>query len=211
MSSVSRKQKRGRFSRTAKPQSVARIVRTILDSESETKCGVVVNATATSTVAGAVQPLTQPIVEGTNINARVGRQIVITKLSCIFNATLPVLGVTATLRFILFFDKMNTGTVPAVLDVLDAAATQSAYAIIPHVEKRFSVLYDKVYSMAVGGADQQLSKRMDLKLNTKVSYGSSTNVTAANAKNSLFGLVITDNGAVSPTYAYTVAIYFHDN
>jgi len=208
---MNRNKSRFPLRRKSKQPSVAAIVKSVLAAESEIKCGVIVNASTAAATAGAVVGLTQPIIEGTNVNQRVGRQITLKRASCIFNATLPTLGVTATLRFILFFDKMNTGAVPAVTDVLDAAATQSAYAIITHLEKRFTILYDQVYSMAVGGADQQLSKRMDFKLNTKVTYGSSTNVTAANAKNSLFGLVITDNGTNGPTYAYTIALYFHDD
>jgi len=110
----------------------------------------------------------------------------------------------------MFMDTNNIGVLPAVTDVLNAATVTSAPQLNNLSQRRFRFLYDKVETLVVGGADQQVHVQRTFKPNTPVTYGASTNITTANHKNAIFVLAITDLAANPPFYAWDVLVRYTD-
>lgn len=189
--------------------AISRIVRRQLRRTAEHKQFVQTVANTTSSLTGQVQAISQGIIEGDEANQRSGRQITVVGLDLRLTTNMPVLAVTGNLRFILFMDTMNTGVVPAPIDILNTLAVVSAYSITQFQEKRFRILHDEILPFVAGGADQQQTRHVIKTVNTKVSYLLPNSATAANGRNSVFALFITDN-AVSPIYNYDIAVQYLD-
>jgi len=191
-------------------RAISNVVRSVLLSKSEIKYSVQTVGLTTSSTAGQVQNLSQGITEGNELNQRSGRQIVLTKMDFRLTVNLPTAAVTGNLRCIIFADGMNLGVTPAVIDVLNTAAVTSAYSSNQAQERRFRILYDHIYPMVVGGSDQQIAISRVIKCGLKISYTGPNNLTAANGRNAIFALFITDNGVVSPIYNYDLAFHYLD-
>jgi len=187
------------------------IVKSMLDKELELH-QVVVTSSGTTANAGAVVTITQPIVQGDDITQRTASQITLKELEFTFIAVVNDLSTVKGqfVRFILFGDRENIGTVPAVTDVLNTSAVISPYNTAAYQEHRFLIYSDKTLCLSTAGDSSVYSKVVSKKLSTKVTYRGTTNITASNGKNSIWLIVLTDQTATQPAYSMNCNLRFHD-
>jgi len=192
-------------------RSVGRMVRSLVNQMAETKNYINTQATTLSLVGGAVFPITQHIIEGDELNQRSGRQIALKSIELRLAASIPVGTQFATLRFVLFMDRMNLGAVPVTTDVLDSSTTTSPYAATSWQAHRFKILHDSCCPMVFSGADQQIFKKIVVKPKDKVEFNNAADVAGSNFKNSVHLLVLSDTvGALAPSFNFTVSVFYSD-
>jgi hypothetical protein len=198
------KKNNGRKSETA---NVRKIVNSVLAQRTEMKYNTVGFTAAAPGLAGVVTPVTQLIVQGDQVNMRAGNVIFLHKLDFYLTA---ISGVNDAFRVILFVDKRNTGTIPAVGEVLQAAVPTSPYDILSTVNDRFTYLYDELIAMStIGASTGSIARTVHRTIRKKVAYLGTTSVAAANGTNAIFVLLISDS-AVSPAVAWDVGMHYTD-
>lgn len=190
--------------------NVRRLVKNEITRTLEEKYFISTLASTASLAGGVIFPVTQLIIEGDEVNQRTGRQITLTGVRFSLNASLPALGLAGSLRVLLFSDTMNLGTGILTTDVINAATITAPVLATGYQEKRFKFHLDHVFSMVVGGADQQVHLLLDRKLSHKVTYNNSGNTTNANSRNAMYLLFLTDLAANTPNYSYDIVVKFHD-
>jgi hypothetical protein len=184
-------------------------VKQLLDSRLELKVAdVATSGFATDT--GNVVTITQAIIEGDGADQRTGRQIDLKHIQWRIMLYLPSTNVHAAVRIVWFLDTQANGIVPAVTDVLTSAVVTSYYNGTNLQSKRFRILHDATYPLVNTASNMQRFIQHDHKLNTIITYGASTSVAAANRKNALYALVISDAPANQPSFSLNAGIRFTD-
>lgn len=190
---------------------MAREVNQILLSKAEHKYLSNIHASATtSSAAGFVHTITQPIVLGDDLQQRDGRQITHLSTQLRFSVNLPSLAISGVFRVIWFVDRLNTGVVPAVTDVINTASVTSGYTFNAVANKRYTIIVDRTYSMVVAATTQHITPVLSYKHQYPVTYNGTTNVSTANGAGAQFCLVITDLGANQPQYSMEALTRFID-
>ncbi len=116
----------------------------------------------------------------------------------------------STVRIIWFLDTQGQGSVPAVTDVITTTSVTSFYNSFNLEQKRFVILSDKGYSLVTTASNQTHFIQQSFKPKCVVTYGAATNVAAANRRNALYMLIITDAAAAQPTFQVNCGMRFHD-
>jgi len=179
------------------------MVKQIVQSKKEIKNFAVAN-TFVNTVAGTVTPVTQGIIQGDNINQRSGDTV----YPLYINMNLTFLGGVGSTqsfhRFIVFQDMHNTGATPIVSDILDGSLFNSTYAVIYRQQRRFKILYDKLFGVVTGANSNATHDQVRIKLKRKIEYNGTSNVLASNGPGSVWFLTLTDSVTVATA---TMAMY----
>jgi hypothetical protein len=192
-------------------RNVKKVVKSVLLAQSELKYNVISQAPVVATTAGVVIPITQAIVQGDQTNQRNGNKIYLRRMDIRFNAQLPTLGLFGAIRLVMVVDHLNTGVLPATTDILNAASTTSPPSVLSTINKRFTFVEDKVFPLVVGGADQLVHWEWNKRQQRAVTYNGTISNTAANGKNAIFVLVITDLALNSPEYRFDVGVHYTDS
>ncbi len=157
---------------------------------------------------GTVQPQIFTIGNGDTANQKDGLKIVIKKVSCRFQFTLPSAtdkdAAADTLRIMLLKDKQANGALPAVSAILTGTDIQDFRE--PPNKRRFSVIFDKTISLNANGGfgngttnttlfksiSWQFNKRMNFPIyyNNTVSTGAIAQINS----NNLVMLYISQDG-----------------
>lgn len=162
-------------------------------------------------LAGAVFPITQSIIEGDGIDQRAGRVIRLEHIQWRFRRTVNTLtNLTSSVRAILVMDTMNQGVAPVVADIISGGSTTSYYNLVNLQQRRFRILHDTHESLCSGGNNHKKCSTYDIPLNTEVHYGAATNVAAANSRNAVFLLLITDVAVSGPDFEFNMGLRFTD-
>ena len=120
--------------------------------------------------SGVMLALSSGLSAGNDVNNRSGNSILAN--SCLVRLAMnPNSGASSQLRCIIFQDLQNTGSAPAVTDVLQTATVTSPLNVDTTV--RWRILRDKVYSLNLNGAATQNHKHyMRIKNHIKYIGGS---------------------------------------
>lgn len=182
---------------------VRKMLRDIVDSRIEQKVATVSQAFGTVSTAGVVDAFTQSITQGSDINNRDGDMITLHTLDLVLTTagTGTAVIAPAQVRYILFADNLNVGSVPGVTDVLQAASVTSGYNSVNRQKNRFKIYLDTVVDIVGGTAKASVSIDKRFKIGRKVFYSGSTGVAGSNGRGAIFLLHIASNtGATSYQY-----------
>jgi hypothetical protein len=162
---------------------------------------------------GTVWALTQNIIVGDTFNQRSGIQIsqktLDMAIQVFINSTSTV--DTQAVRFILFRDTLNTGSLPTVSEVLVNPSVISHYTPAVTESNRFKVLYDQAHALArIGGTPPTKIIHFNRKVNSKITYNGATDTAASNGKNALFMLVVGDQSVDLPLYSFEMLTRYYD-
>lgn len=201
----------GRSSRKLSTGISKQMVRSMIEAKKETKACTFSSA-FTNTVAGTVIDMTQQIVQGDNINQRSGD--VIYPKSMDVNLSIVAIGSTLAQSFhrvIIFQDMFNTGVLPTVAQVLDGGVYNSTYTLLTRQQRRFKILHDKMYGIAVGSNSAATHVQLKLKLRGAVKYNGTSSATASNGPGSIWFLTLTDSvGTLSCAIGYYANAFYTD-
>jgi hypothetical protein len=181
----------------------------VLKSVAEKKVSILSATGQAASSTGLIWALTQAIIQGDSVFTRDGSQIRLEQTHLKLEVFMPTAAIAASTRFIVFSDSMNNGSLPAVLDVLNTAALLSPFSVNQQLTNRFKVHADVVKSFTAGGIQQVVFDIMK-PINKVISYNASGDTAAANGKNSLFMLVITDLVTNVPLYNFSCSNRFYD-
>ncbi len=191
-------------------QNVAIQVRRQLLRNAEHKCFIGTAGAQALATAGTCWALTQGVVQGDSVVTRDGSQITLLDVGLKVDAHLPSAGATAVgVRVILFYDKMNLGTLPAVTELLNVSSLTSPYSVSQILTNRFVVLADQVHNITVGGIQQTLFN-FQRRLSHKVTYNGTADAAASNGKGAVFMIALTDNSVPGPVYDFAYHIHYLD-
>lgn len=187
-------------------QSVGTLVDKALRRRAEKKVVIVGGNSVAVTTGGTVTPLTQSVVQGDDFLQRTGDKII--PMMQLVKTRGVALVASQSIRFILFSDRFNTGTVPAVTDVLSGANFIASYSQLFAVQqKRFRIIRDWTFDCNFAG-EAIKSNTFTVPQCAPVFYNGQTNVSTSNGKGALFLLVI--GSATSGTYDFNWECTFTD-
>lgn len=161
-------------------------------------------------ISGAVGGITSNIQQGDNVSGRTGYQINVHSVKMWFQASMNALANVDRFRYILFYDRLNTGTPPTVADVLDTAVVISDYAYFARTQNRFKILVDKTVPMSISGNSRAVNYEHEFKFKNTVTVdmlGTTTN----HGRNSFYYLVMGDLSVNNSTYAISCTIRYFDD
>jgi len=174
--------------RSVNTSQVQAIVRRTLASVQERKAYSTQVTGATISSTGAIVALTNGIVEGDDINMRNGTTIYIKRMH--FRHAFNVNSSDQSARFIIFRDKMNTGTLPTVAQILPTTGYLSHYSDTRMIQqKRYSILYDKTVDVSVTGPSR-VSDKQEINFQGKVMYNGTTTGAGNDGKGAIYLCVI---------------------
>lgn len=185
---------------------IANIARKVFDKRVEKKVWSVQLNSTTSSITGVVHSLTLGIIEGDDITNRSGTVIRLARLRMLYRGA--AVTTSSSLRFILFRDMFNQGTLPSVVELLPANNLTSQYSDVREMQQnRFHIVHDHMMDVNVNGRTV-VTKQFDLNIEGKVYYNGTTAVATANGRGALFLLVI---GATNNSvYDVTSQVIFTD-
>lgn len=187
-------------------RSVAATVERALQRRAEKKIGLVGAIAAAPTTTGVVLTITTNIAQGDNFDNRTGDKITIQGLHVKTRAT--ALLASQSMRFILFVDRFNQGTLPGVTEVLQNNVFFAGYnQLTVWQQRRFLILKDWMFDCNIAG-EAIKSLTFDHGGTGDVYYNGTTAVAASNGKGSIFLLII--GSAATGTYDYTVTTRYTD-
>lgn len=185
---------------------IAQVARQVFYSHVERK---VFSLTATGVgvaVLGAVANVTNAIVEGDDIGNRQGTVINLKRMRILYRATASA--TSSSIRFILFRDMFNQGTVPAASDLLPSGQWISQYADTRQMQQhRFKILNDVMLDLNIAGENVK-TREYDIPVKGQVCYNGATAVAASNGPGAIFLLVI--GNAITTQYDFTIQVVFTD-
>lgn len=170
-------------------------------------------AAETSSTVGTSAAIGQiaAIAQGDTVSGRTGNQVTVKRLHLRLNLTVNSAGVSQRVRFIVFCDRLNTGTAPTGTDVLNTASlVYSGIAPSALVNQRFKIYEDVVIPLSSVGANFTIAKEWDLRMkDLKVSF---TGTGAGNSgSNSLYFLLLSSDNTNQPTYAVGWNLFYYDD
>jgi hypothetical protein len=162
--------------------------------------------TQATSATGTVVVLSQPIVEGDDINQRSGTKI--TPISMDFKFRFVALVASQSCRVLVFQDLFAQATAPSVVDILPSTTWISHFSDIRQVQQqRFRILLDETVDCSLSG---ESIKHINTKIRkmSPVYYDASTNINGANGKGSIFMIVI--GSAVTGTWDFDYQLDYKD-
>lgn len=160
-------------------------------------------------VSYGVFALSQPIIQGIGGGQRIGDNIEYRNLYASFRVDINVAALATDIRIIIVLDKMNVGIAPVIGDFLVNTGLTSTYSALQIKEKRFTIVYDKLANITLGGVSSFMVQKV-FNLRQKVTYSATTNVVGANGKNSMWLFVVSDQGVNLPGFNMDFQIEFTD-
>lgn len=164
---------------------------------------------------------------GDDVSNREGNEISPTSIQCKFNLQQVATAVNSdhVIRQIVFWDSQSNGAAPSAGDLLDLA-TITAPTIAPYkrqYQKRFKIIYDKVFVLHPGTVDPTAATTQILAptvhsgfkraLGRVVKFRNAQNAgTVADiASNSLYSLWVTNSASANVTVTAGYRMYFKDD
>jgi hypothetical protein len=190
-------------------QQVRQMIRSHDLATRELKMSTFVNGGNLS-ISGAVGGITSNIQQGDNVSGRTGYQINVHSVKMWFQASMNALANVDRFRYILFYDRLNTGTPPTVTDVLDTAVVISDYAYFARTQNRYKILVDKTVPMSISGNSRAVNYEHEFKFKNTVTVdmlGTTTN----HGRNSFYYLVMGDLSVNNSTYAISCTVRYFDD
>jgi hypothetical protein len=186
--------------------SVASTVKLVIAEMAEKKV-YIQSAVATSVVTtGTVINVSNNILEGDELNQRTGQVIRLKRLRFLFRGT--AVTTSASVRFVLLRDMLNTGTTPAVTDFLSSNNWISAYRDNRQIQQnQFKVIKDLTMDLNIAG-ENILTKQYDMMVKGVINYNGPSATASANGPGSLFLLVI--GNSITTAYDYTIQVVYTD-
>lgn len=157
------------------------------------------------------------IAQGNDYNNREGNSILCQSLQWRIQLATNVTSQAQSVRIIIFRDNDQRGTDPAVTDLLESTVSGYGMIVSPllhYVNKRFSVLSDKVYTLSSNGDTfhRSIKKFMKFPPGTHIKYQSTAGADASNWEGALYALFVTDQTTANfPTISYYFRLRFTDN
>lgn len=181
-----------------------------LNSLVERKIHTVNTGATAATTAGVIVPITQSLVQGDNINTREGDKIVVKRLQVNASFALNTLQPVSTIRYILFLDTMANGVVPTPIELVSPVSVTGLYEPVNLLKRRFHILADIVRPLVLQASNQTVHYGVMFKKEIQIYFGDPGNIAAANQKNALYVLMISDASANQPTFAFSHQLEFFD-
>lgn len=180
-----------------------RMVKDIVDSRIEHKIGTVSVAETVVTTAGSVKLITQNLTQGDDINNRTGDLIIIDDLKLVINVRNTDTAATNifSTRFILVADTLNTGSAPAVTDILNTNSITSGYNLVNRQKNRFRVYADFIIDSVSNTHTATVSKLMSFKINRKCFFSAASGG-SSNGKGGLFLLEVCNFASANNVFSY---------
>lgn len=202
----------GTSTQMANTTQIRNMVKSMIRAKQEIKRYSLNPAIDTIVTTGAIVPLNQGLLIGDTNQSRTGDIVFPISLELVYDIISGAAPVPSIVRVIVFQDRLNTGVAPTVAQVLDGAFFNSTYTVTPAQQKRFNILHDKSYEIAIG-VHLAYQRKLSLKLKGKIAFNGDTNVVGANGFNSLWILYIcSPNGAgSSATIDYYSSLLFTDD
>ncbi len=205
-----RRNKRAATNRASQKAQIRQMINGRLENLTERKIHTLATGATASSAAGAIIPITQSLVQGDNVTNRSGDKITMKSLRVKIQFDMNILSNSDTIRYILFADTMANRAVPAVTDVLVSATVTSLYEQINLLKRRFHIFADIVKTLVITSQTQAIHLDLSYKKEMPIYFGDPTNVAAANSKNALFVLVVTDAAANTPLFAFDHQMEYYD-
>jgi len=187
------------------------MIRSSKDGSSERKIFSTTTTPTASVAAGVVLPISQSLVQGSEIFQRDGDKITVLRTVVRAHFSLNVLVTSATIRYILFYDTTNNGVLPLVTEVLQNTTVVSPYVNTNILKSRFHILADLTIPLILGGSDQVVHKDLVFARRFPIMYSGAADATVSNSRNALFVLVLTDAAANQPIYSFNHQLEYYDN
>ncbi len=198
----------------SKPRrSVKSLVRSALQSTLELNYSRTAAAGQSTTTTGTVWALTQSIITGSGVGNRSGIQITPQKAVLKIQASINTASTVAAqgFRVIWFADRLNTGTLPTVADVLVANTVLASYTPAATQEKRFIIFHDGMITLGTqGGTPNTRMMKFTQILRDKITYNLGTDVAGANGRHAMFLLIISDQATNPPVYSFEQLLRYYD-
>lgn len=163
-----------------------------------------------SSATGTTYPLSQGIVQGIQLNQRIGNKVILREIHLKATVNLPSAAIVGTLRCVLYADKLNVGVQPGTTDVLQSSTVVAPISLTSQINKRFNVFYDQSIPLVTGGGDQNVVIDKTVKTMLPVDYFGTTNANGSNGRNAIFILFVTDLAATQPVYAFDALLSYND-
>jgi len=183
--------------------SIARGVKSLVNSEKHTYSKVVSAGTITST--GSMQELSN-IAQGDEYTNRQGRSVLCKSLELNGWMVQNASATTTILRIIIFRDNNADGSTPVSTEVLTSNNTYSLRNPEPHNMKRFNILLDKVYTF--DSAKSKIAKFSFFKnMNSHIKFANGAN----SNQGSLWCYLLSNEPTNAPTVNLNSRVRFYDN
>lgn len=166
-------------------------------------------AAGNTAIAGTMWAMSQGVIQGDSVSTRDGSQITLQEVGLKIIALCPTAAVSAGIRVVLFYDKMNLGTLPGVTEVLANSTLISPYSVAQNLTNRFVILADVTRTFTAGGIQETLIN-IQRKCRHKITYNNAADVAGANGKGAVFFLILTNDGVNPPTYDFTFHLKYLD-
>jgi len=187
--------------------SIIKQVRAVMEAEAETKVNSLIQVSNTVSNAGFVYPLSNNIVEGSDVFQRDGTKITLREIRIYYRCF--AVATSQTFRFILFYDQFNQGTTPAVVDVIPAASYISQYSDVRILQQKRFVIVDDWHADSNLSSDLIISHIRSIKTHKSIFYNGATAVPGSNGSGSLFLLVI--GSSSTGAFDYRVQMLYNDS
>jgi len=187
--------------------SITKQIRAIMEAEAETKVNSLIQVSNTVSNAGFVYPVSNNIVEGSDVFQRDGTKITLREIRIYYRCF--AVTTSQTLRFILFHDQFNQGTTPAVVDVLPAASYISQYSDVRILQQKRFIIVDDWHADSNLLSNLIISHVRSIKSHRGIFYNGATAVPGSNGLGALFLLVI--GSSSTGTFDYRVQMMYNDS
>jgi len=165
------------------------------------------NSTAVSTTASFV--LLNGLAQGNAQGQRIGDSVNAINLEFNFLGSINASAVTSAFRLVLFFDRKPQGAIPTIATLFSANNTYSLYN--PTYAKRYNIILDRLISFNSNG-EQSVAMSGFLPLMQHTEFGLGDAGTIADIEeNSLFLMLISDQGTNTVMFSYYIRYVYVDN
>ncbi len=168
-----------------------------------------VDATAfTSATAGAIY-LLSGIAQGDDDLQRIGNKIMTKRILFQVHAFGDIL--SRMVRVILFVDKAQHGTAPAITDLLEAASYTALLKSV-NVPERFRILMDRTMRLSGSATDYDAYKIMTYKRNIRIPihYIGDSAASGSMGKNTLYVAILSQTAGTANKLSYQIKLSYTD-
>ncbi len=162
----------------------------------------------TPSSAGVINYISN-VAQGDTNATRDGNQIMVNDFLTRFTTSMHATATVTFVRFIIFKDIQSNGVLPTVAELLRGASVTSALNIVNG--RRFTVLYDKLYSMDDIKSHSSQAKVFRNLGSLKIRYLDSTANQAGAGTNALYVCAVSSEATNTPTIAFDFRLRFRDN
>lgn len=205
---------KGKVVGSKKNKKVNNAVKQIMNSQRELK-NFTLAASYVDVVTGTRNGISSGVVQGDAITGRSGDRIEPVRLQVNLTMLAGIGSTQSFHRVLIFQDRLNQGTLPALSEILDSSQWDSTYNIRNKQQGRFHIMYDKIHGVVGGSNSAATHIQLKLKCKGHISYNGSTPAGGASSDNgpgAIFIFSLTDSVAVSTaTVSYYASLFYHDS